>query len=173
MFIIEKLNSTQGIMFVYYFVIYVQDKDDHKCGGSYWNAARSTSTSRQKLAETGLEVAGCRHSIAQKAVNMTTGEQYCYPHYLHSQIFAPLGVRFLWQDVICKYWPWAVKLAARKPEFQQAVTAVRPALSVMHAKAHAWHCQVRLSQLQIQLNLPTHILYFQCFCVFGVIICVT
>lgn len=92
--------------------------------------------------ETGLEVAGCRHALAQKAVNMHSGEQYGYPHYLHALVLQPLGINFLWQDVICRYWPWAM----RRLNYQQAVATIRPALSIMHSKAHAWDCQVCVSK---------------------------
>lgn len=37
------------------------------CGTTHWKA---------HLDETGIEVAGCRHGIAQKAVNMFRGEMY-------------------------------------------------------------------------------------------------
>lgn len=46
------------------------------------------------LDETGLEVGGCRHAIAQKAVNMFCGEMYvfiiyvCY--YLNLPLFAAM-----------------------------------------------------------------------------------
>ena len=124
------------------------DDDANRCGSSYWKAAKSMSSAKSKLSETGLEVAGCRHSIAQAAVNMTTGEQYAYPHFLHSQILLPLGIKYLWQDVICKYWPWATRLGQQKPQFAEAVEKVIPALSVMHAKAHAWDCQVWITSMK-------------------------
>lgn len=44
------------------------------CGTSRWKAAKATSKTMTNLDETGLVVSGCRHSIAQKAVNMFRGE---------------------------------------------------------------------------------------------------
>ena len=44
------------------------------CGTSRWKAAKATSKIMTNLDETGLVVSGCRHSIAQKAVNMFRGE---------------------------------------------------------------------------------------------------
>jgi hypothetical protein len=88
------------------------------------------------LDETGLEVAGCRHGIAQKAVNMFRGEIFGYPHYLHTRFF--MNVVCFWADVVCQYWPWARQ--------KEAVTGIPltsvPCLSVMHANAHSWLCQV-------------------------------
>lgn len=92
---------------------------------------------KRNLDETGLEILGCRHSIAQAAVNMFYGEVYGYAHYLQKVFLVPKKVNFLWYDVICKFWPWLRKADPTCAETMQ------PALSVMHAKAHAWTCQVR------------------------------
>lgn len=91
---------------------------------------------KRNLDETGLEILGCRHTIAQAAVNMFYGEVYGYAHYLQKMFLIPKKVQFLWYDVICKYWPWL-----RKTD-PTCVQSMKPALSVMHAKAHAWTCQV-------------------------------
>jgi hypothetical protein len=47
-----------------------------------WKAARNKNFKRAKLDETGLDIAGCRHSVAQFAVNMFQGELYGYAHYI-------------------------------------------------------------------------------------------
>ncbi|XP_030838107.1 uncharacterized protein LOC105443805 isoform X2 [Strongylocentrotus purpuratus] len=120
----------------------LKESSGNMCGSTSWRAANSRSKGRRKLDECGLEVAGCRHAVAQKAVNMFTGEMYAYPHYIQVNFLLPLGVQYLWQDVICKYWPWAKKQACKDDRFKQAVTNMKPALSVMHAKAHQWSCQV-------------------------------
>lgn len=131
------------------------------CGTTRWKAAKAASKSMPNLDETGIVIGGCRHVIAQKAVNMFTGEMYVcqnyflcigiisnngflnsygYSHYLHEKVFAPQGVQWLWQDVVCQYWPWAER---KSPLFPQSrAMDMQPALSVMHAKAHSWHCQV-------------------------------
>lgn len=44
------------------------------CGTTRWKAAKSSSKTMKNLDETGLIVTGCRHVIAQKAVNMFRGE---------------------------------------------------------------------------------------------------
>lgn len=103
-----------------------------------------------------MEVAGCRHGLALRALNMFRGEMYAvvcisvciiimllcsfgYPHYLHTMVFP--NASFLWSDVICQYWPWAQKLTTTHSELQETMKAT-PCLSVMHAKAHSWPCQV-------------------------------
>lgn len=52
------------------------------CGQVHWQAAKTKAKSLQKLDETGVMVAGCRHALMQKAVNMWTGEMYGYGFYL-------------------------------------------------------------------------------------------
>ena len=44
------------------------------CGTSRWKAAKAVSKTMKNLDETGLIVSGCRHSIAQRAINMFRGE---------------------------------------------------------------------------------------------------
>ena len=53
-------------------------KRDDQCGSTRWKAAKAVSRTMPSLDETGLEVGGCRHAIAQKAVNMFHGEMYVY-----------------------------------------------------------------------------------------------
>ena len=113
--------------------------DDGKCGESNWRAAGNKGKRKSRLDETGLEIAGCRHAIAQWAVNMFRGEIYGYSNYIHVHKMIPNNVKYIWQDIICKYWKWAVK--ASKSDESNA-HEIKPALSVMHAKAHNWTCQV-------------------------------
>ena len=51
-----------------------------------------------------------------------------------------LFLEYLWEDIICKYWPLAQGKAYLFPD----TITMKPCLSVMHAKAHSWHCQVIL-----------------------------
>ena len=44
------------------------------CGSSRWKAAKDASKTMKNWDETGLIVSGCRHSIAQRAINMFRGE---------------------------------------------------------------------------------------------------
>ena len=106
------------------------------CGESHWKAVQNTPGRRSKVDETGLEIAGCRHGLAQWAVNMYQGEIYGYAHYLQSKKMLPAGVKYFWEDIVCKYWKWAGKVGGSEMN-------MKPALSVMHAKAHKWSCQVR------------------------------
>ena len=102
------------------------------CGESHWRAAKNTARKRGKPDETGLEIGGCRHGLAQWAVNMYQGEIYGYAHFIHSEKNASCWCSLL----LGKCWRWASKIGGHE------TTDMKPALSVMHAKAHKWSCQV-------------------------------
>lgn len=72
---------------------------------------------------------------------MMYGEIYGYAHYMQLNYFLPKNVQFFWYDVVCKYWPWIGK------HNKEVTEKMKPALSVMHAKAHAWYCQVGLNDV--------------------------
>lgn len=94
------------------------------CGESRWKAAQNTARQKKNLDETGLEIAGCRHGLAQWAVNMFQGEIYGYANYIQAKKMLPAGVRFFWEDIVCRYWKWASKIG------REETKTMRPALSV-------------------------------------------
>lgn len=120
-------------------MLYYFKKSDElgRCGDSTWRAAGNTLKKKSNLSETGLEIAGCRHTLAQNAVNMFFGEVYGYAHYLQVNYHVTKKVEYFWYDVVCKYWPWL------KKNDKETSQKMKPALSVMHSKAHSWSCQVR------------------------------
>ncbi|CAB3998115.1 Hypothetical predicted protein [Paramuricea clavata] len=111
------------------------EDQDIKCGDSTWRAAANSPKKKKNLDESGLEISGCRHGLAQHAVNMMRGEIYGYAHYMQVNHYINPTVDFFWYDVVCKYWPWLGKCDKKTQQL------MKPALSVMHAKAHAWYCQ--------------------------------
>lgn len=54
-------------------------------------------------------ITGCSHGLAQWAVNMFQGELYGYANYIHLKKMIPAGVKYFWEDIVCKYWKWARK----------------------------------------------------------------
>ena len=86
--------------------------------------------------ETGLEVTTCRHHIVQKAVNRFHGELFGYPMFLIKEFMVPKNIKFCFADVMCKLWKF---IGQRAPTIQKQI---KPALSVMHAKGHAFDCQI-------------------------------
>ncbi|XP_043242318.1 uncharacterized protein LOC122391992 isoform X2 [Amphibalanus amphitrite] len=117
-------------------------KTTNRCGTSLWAAARNNPglpSSKRTQDETGLVAATCRHSVVLGGVNMYRGEQFAYGHYLHQTLFK--NACFFASDVVCKYWPWAQRVARVFPEYSLGDT--QPFLSVMHASGHAYYCQIR------------------------------
>lgn len=115
--------------------LFFQNVDDSMCGESHRKVVQNTPRRKAKVDEAGLKIAGCRHGLAQWAVNMYQGEIYGYAHYLQSKKMLPAGVKYFWEDIVCKYWKWAGKVGGPG-------MTMTSALSVMHAKAHKWFCQV-------------------------------
>ena len=66
------------------------------CGESTWRAARNRAEEKKNLDETGLEILGCRHTVAQAAVNVFQGEIYSYAHYLQKHVLTRNNTLFLW-----------------------------------------------------------------------------
>lgn len=72
---------------------------------------------------------------------MFRGEIFAYPLYLQKQM-ACKQVTFFAMDVACRYWPYLRRVTEKCPELQDLLT-IRPFLSVFHAKAHDFKCEVR------------------------------
>ena len=72
---------------------------------------------------------------------MFAGEQYGYSMFLHKWVAGALNTEFIWQDIMCKYWPWLESVVKKLPSFAPLLRSSK-ALSVMHAKAHSFDCQV-------------------------------
>lgn len=83
---------------------------------------------KKNLDETGHEIAGSRHGLAQWAVDMFQGEIYGYANYIQAKKMLPAGVRFFWEDIVCRYWKWASKIGLEETK------TMRRALSVMQPK---------------------------------------
>lgn len=121
----------------------IQERGKSGCGSEF-KAAKSSASKSSKHDETGAVIATCRHHIIPRAVNMFVGETYRHAHYLQ-HFFYKKGVTFFCYDVICQYWPWAVKLASHFhdfPDFVEMIEKMIPFLSRMHAMIHVWYCYV-------------------------------
>eukprot|EP00794_Sanderia_malayensis_P014430 gene14430-15935_t len=109
---------------------------DNFCGTSTWKAASNKTRKFTKLDETGLEVASCRHRIAQKAVNMFRGEIFGYAYYIQKNFFAHRHLSYVYSDVACKYSKWLKKVDADLLSNTECV------LGMMHAKGHPPECEI-------------------------------
>ncbi|XP_039463889.1 uncharacterized protein LOC120437402 isoform X1 [Oreochromis aureus] len=115
------------------------------CGSSSWTAAKESSKkSTGKLDEEGMEIAVCCHGVLLAALNMFRGEIFAYPLFLQRKLAAnvPGHITFLCSDVACKYFPYLTKVAQQCPELRNLLS-MHPFLSVMHAKAHIWKCEIK------------------------------
>ena len=83
-----------------------------------------------------LEIAGCWHGLAQWAVNMYQGEISGYADFIQIKRMQSKNVKLFWEDVVCRYWSWTCRNGLL------AGCRMKPALSLMHAKAHSWSFQV-------------------------------
>jgi len=81
---------------------------------------------------------------------MFQGELYGYANYIHLKKMIPAGVKYFWEDIVCKYWKWARKAGGLDG------SGMKPALSVMHAKAHNWTCQVNIYLSHTKECLTVH-----------------
>ncbi|XP_069176405.1 uncharacterized protein [Procambarus clarkii] len=116
----------------------LKTKNSQNCGVSLWKAARNEPYTHKSLDQTGISLASCRHGVILKMCNMTRGEVFGYAHYLHINYFK--SAKYICQDIICQYWPWALKIQEKNKKF--TLLGTKPFLGVLHAKAHAWYCQV-------------------------------
>ncbi|GAQ89043.1 hypothetical protein KFL_004820030 [Klebsormidium nitens] len=114
---------------------------DTCCGTGEWKAARDSKSAIRGQAETGCVLCGCRHQFAMKGVNMQySGERYGYAYFLDRHFLQQKGVKFIYQDIICKYFPWREKVREKMGHGDGG--GIRPALNLMHGKLHSWECQV-------------------------------
>ncbi|XP_024659438.2 uncharacterized protein LOC112435300 isoform X3 [Maylandia zebra] len=130
------------------FVDYIHSTSRHVSGrgvcGGEWSAARETSQrSSSKVDEEGPELAVCRHGVLLRALNMYRGEIFAYPLYLQQKL-ANRHITFFCMDVTCKYWPYLERVTKSCPELQHLLS-MKPFLSVFHAKAHDFKCEVKWS----------------------------
>ncbi|XP_034003930.1 uncharacterized protein LOC117496389 [Trematomus bernacchii] len=72
---------------------------------------------------------------------MYRGEIFAYPLYLQKKLASSM---FFCMDVTCKYWPYLQRITKSCPELQHLLD-MKPFLSVFHAKAHDFKCEVKWS----------------------------
>ena len=100
---------------------------------------------------TGIMGVFCRHGYCGAAINMFTGERYCYALlvlYVIS-IQQQIVVTFLWYDINCRFksrWPkWLANLEFMGYNVLDAVWSMRFPLPPFHKYAHSAGCQLENS----------------------------
>ncbi|KAF3856940.1 hypothetical protein F7725_017663 [Dissostichus mawsoni] len=89
---------------------------------------------------------------------MYRGDIFAYPLFLQEKL-SSRQITFFCMDVTCKYWPYLQKVAKSCPELQHLLN-MKPFLSVFHAKAHDFKCEVRKHYQLIPFFLFEHITFF-------------
>lgn len=84
----------------------------------------------------------CTHGATVGITRMKRGESFSLTHMMHLKA-TEMGVRFFCSDVVCKYSKWAVKVAARFPEYKPLL-GVKWFLSRFHGLVHSFRCRVML-----------------------------
>lgn len=90
----------------FFFLCFFFKDENNRCGDTHWKATSNKLKKKANLDETGLEIAGCQHGLAQWAVNMYQGEIFGYANFIQLKRMVPANVNFFWEDVVCRYWPW-------------------------------------------------------------------
>ncbi|KAK4024213.1 hypothetical protein OUZ56_009600 [Daphnia magna] len=93
-------------------------KGDDLCGSSTWKAAKGETSSKRNLDITGLEMMSCTHGTVVYSANLFKGETFKHTHLQHLKSHE-MGTKFFCNDVVCKYWPFAIKVGHLFPEYQQ------------------------------------------------------
>ena len=91
---------------------------------------------------------------------MFQGEIFAYPLYLLVDLIKNgYKLNFIAQDVICRFFPWLMKVLEEKKDDAslQVLKSLKPYLGVMHAKAHSWPCQVILISFIITIFIQVGI----------------
>lgn len=113
-----------------------------RCGNSEFVAMREVSTRFKNLDTAGIIMASCGHGSILTACDMNEGETFRHTLVAHLQC-KKMNCKFLVNDVICNYWPFAEFIAKElEGEFSMLTTNMEGFLSRLHGQCHGWYCQV-------------------------------
>ena len=98
------------IVLTFNVIIVYKAKEDDLCGSSTWKAAKGETSSKRNLDITGLEMMSCTHGAVVYSANLLKRETFKHTHFQHLKS-QEMGTQFFYNDVVCKYWPFAIKVA--------------------------------------------------------------
>lgn len=114
----------------------------------------------------------CGHGVIQCSIDMHEGETFRHTFASHMKVHSlknknqpkrteipdkehnteldkPLekenifyGPKFFVNDVVCQYWPFAIKMGQLSESYSYLTADMMPFLSRLHGQAHSWPCQV-------------------------------
>ena len=96
----------------------------------------------KNLATAGIVMASCPHGNILDAVDMNEGETFRHTLTTHLKL-SQMNCKFLVNDVICKYWPFAQFISRELGgEYAALTTGMEGFLSRLHGQCHGWDCQI-------------------------------
>lgn len=100
-------------------------------------------SSKKNIDITGLEMINGTHGTVVYSANLFKGETYKHTHLQHLKSYEN-GAKFFCNDIICKYWPFAIKVghlfADDNPEYQKLTEDMVPFL--LRFQGHSWAYRV-------------------------------
>ena len=142
-----------------------------KCGNSQFEAAREVSKRYKGLDVTGNVMTSCGHGVIQCSIDMHEGETFRHTFASHIKVHSMknkvqfksnenpdeennsamdkslenavfYGPKFFVNDVVCQYWPFAIKMGELSESYSYLTADMVPFLSRLNGQAHSWLCQV-------------------------------
>ncbi|EFX63733.1 hypothetical protein DAPPUDRAFT_335065 [Daphnia pulex] len=140
-----------------------------KCGNSQFEAAREVSKRFKGLEVTGNVMTSCGHGVIQCSIDMHEGETFRHTFASHVKVHSLknqkqhknlnitetekntedesantvfFGPKFFVNDVVCQYWPFAIKMGELSEAYSYLTSDMVPFLSRLHGQAHSWPCQI-------------------------------
>lgn len=103
---------------------------------------REVSSRFKNLDVAGIVMGSCGHCSVLAACDMYEGETFRHTLKAHLKCLE-MNCKFLVNDVICKYWPFAQFIAEKlQGKYSNLTTNMQPFLSRLHGQCHDWYCQV-------------------------------
>ncbi|TYJ51870.1 hypothetical protein B9479_007529 [Cryptococcus floricola] len=115
------------------------------CGETNWKAMKEGAGNQtfKGLKDSGLFALVCRHDVCLKLVSLKQGERQYIPYALIFWLRQALGAEAkigVLYDIACHFWTYLGKRNLFKSDRDNGRLIM--AVSVFHAFAHAWSCQV-------------------------------
>lgn len=86
-----------------------------------------------------IKVHSLKNQKQHKNFNITESEKNTEDEPANTVFFGP---KFFVNDVVCQYWPFAIKMGELSEAYSYLTSDMVPFLSRLHGQAHSWPCQV-------------------------------
>ncbi|XP_046650581.1 uncharacterized protein LOC124341692 [Daphnia pulicaria] len=86
-----------------------------------------------------VKVHSLKNQKQHKNLNITETEKNTEDESANTVFFGP---KFFVNDVVCQYWPFAIKMGELSEAYSYLTSDMVPFLSRLHGQAHSWPCQI-------------------------------